>query len=67
MRFDRHLHLHNFWVLAYGEEHVPWTPADTDSYDLNTAVSRNTFSLLPGGWTAIRLKADNPGTAHFRM
>lgn len=63
----RHLHMHNFWVLAYGEEHEPWTPEDAATYDTRTAVSRNTFSLLPGSWTAIRVKADNPGAVHFRM
>lgn len=65
MRF-RHLHMHNFWQLAFGEEHEPWSEEDEAGYDTTTAVFRNTFSLYPGSWTAIRVKFDNPGMAHFR-
>lgn len=63
----RHLHLHNFWVLAYGnQDGSAWTPADKKSYDLRRPVSRNTFNLHTDSWTAIRVKFDNPGVAFMR-
>lgn len=59
--------MHNVWVLGYGKDNYsPWTPADKRDYDMDHAISRNTFSLFPGSWTAVRLKADNPGLANFR-
>lgn len=60
-----HLHLHNFWVLGFGNENETWTPEMTSRYDTTTPVYRNTFVLYPSGWTAIRVKFDNPGFAHF--
>lgn len=45
-----HLHLHNMWVLQYGNFET--TPATQDFSKLKfpSAVSRNTFSLYPSGW-----------------
>lgn len=60
-----HLHLHNFWVLGYGEPNTTWTEADQSTYDASYAVHRNTMTLYPVSWTAIRFKADNPGAALF--
>lgn len=61
-----HLHLHNFWLLGYGERGVFWTEEDMESYRTRRAVSRNTLTLFPDSWTAIRVKFDNAGVAHFR-
>lgn len=59
-----HLHLHNFWVLGYGDQDgSAWTPNDAASYDMARPVSRNTFNLFGNSWTAIRVKFDNPGIA----
>lgn len=62
----RHLHLGNMYVLAHGDTNSTWSTDDARSYDVRTAVSRNTAVLHPNGWTALRLKGDNPGTALFR-
>lgn len=61
-----HLHLHNFWVLGFGDYRVPWTPKEEKKYKLYRSIERNTFSLYPASWTAIRVRFDNPGVAHFR-
>lgn len=61
-----HLHLHNFWVLGFGDYQVPWTPKEETKYKMYWAVERNTFNLYPASWTAIRVKFDNPGIALFR-
>lgn len=58
--------MHNFWVLAYGDFRKAWSETDVERYETRRAVSRNTFTLYPGSWTAIRVKFDNPGVAHFR-
>lgn len=59
-----HLHLHNFWVLGYGDQTgAGWKPADEQSYDLKRPVSRNNFNLFTDSWTAIRVKFNNPGVA----
>lgn len=60
-----HLHLHNFWVLKYGDMNTMLTANDIREYDEHTAVARNTFTLYPNSWVAIRVKMDNPGIAHF--
>lgn len=61
-----HLHLHNFWVLGFGDYQVPWTTNEERKYEVYRAVERNTFNLYPGSWTAIRVRFDNPGIALFR-
>lgn len=60
-----HLHLHNFWVLGYGEYGEPWSADAEKGYDVRRAVSRNTFALYPLSWTAVRVRFDNAGAAHF--
>lgn len=60
-----HMHLNNFWVLAYGNGIETWTPSMKSRYNTRTPVYRNTFILYPGSWTAIRVKFDNAGFAHF--
>lgn len=59
--------MHDFWILGYGDRHSPWTPADEKHYQLrDVALARNTFTLYPSSWTAIRVKFDNPGVAFSR-
>lgn len=60
-----HLHLHNFWVLGYGDHYSTWTPADSIGYDTITPVPRNMAILYPQSWTVLRFRADNPGIAFF--
>ncbi|KAL8151886.1 hypothetical protein V2J09_021694 [Rumex salicifolius] len=69
-----HLHGHDFWVLGYGKgKFDPKT--DPKSFNLVNPAQKNTVPVHPYGWTAIRFKANNPGTwlfhchidAHFAM
>jgi L-ascorbate oxidase len=60
-----HVHLHNLWVLGFGEPGTTWSSRDVASYDTTTAVHRNTFMLYPQSWTAVRVRFDNPGAAMF--
>jgi len=69
-----HLHGHSFWVVGQGNGN--FDPAsDLASFNLIDPVRRDTLTLLPYGWTAIRFEANNPGvwpfhctiSAHFVM
>lgn len=60
-----HLHLHNFWILGYGNHHTTWKHSDSMSYDTQTPVARNMAILYPQSWTALRFVADNAGIAFF--
>ncbi len=59
-----HLHLHNFWVIAYGNHNHVWHE-NVKYGDTSRAVARNTVILYPQSWTVIRFVADNAGVAHF--
>lgn len=55
-----HIHGHSFWVVGEG----PGTfDPDTDpaTYNLENPVLRDTVSQWPLGWTALRIKLNNPG------
>lgn len=55
-----HLHGHKFWVV--GEGHGVFNPEiDPAIYNLENPVLRDTVNQWPLGWTAIRIKLDNPG------
>jgi L-ascorbate oxidase len=60
-----HLHLHNVWVMGFGEPGTTWSKSDIASYDTGSAVHRNTFMLYPQSWTAVRVRFDNAGAALF--
>lgn len=60
-----HLHLHDFWVLGYGEESSVWSEAEEKKYKIWKAPYRNTVGLYPTSWTAIRVRFNNPGAAIF--
>lgn len=56
-----HLHGYNFFVVGTGIGN--FDPAkDPAKYNLVDPVERNTVAVPTGGWTAIRFRADNPGT-----
>lgn len=59
-----HLHGHSFWIVGQGQG--IFDPAkDVPSFNLKNPVRRDTLSLLPYGWTAVRFVADNPGAWPF--
>lgn len=61
-----HLHGHDFWVLAYGDDGKKFDPErDTNKFNLRDPVMKNTVALHPRGWTAVRFVADNPGVWLF--
>lgn len=55
-----HLHGYSFWVIGQG---AGTFDIDTDpaNFNLIDPVLRDSVTLWPLGWTAIRVKADNPG------
>jgi len=59
-----HLHGHSFYVVGHGFGTFD-DETDPASYNLENPVRRDTASVLPLGWTAIRFKANNPGAWAF--
>lgn len=59
-----HLHGHDFWVLGYGEGKFNKS-TDPQKYNLVNPIMKNTVPVHPFGWTALRFRADNPGTWAF--
>jgi L-ascorbate oxidase len=59
-----HMHGHSFWVVGQGNGTFD-PKTDPDSFNLKNPLRRDTLSLLPYGWTAIRFAADNPGAWPF--
>ena len=59
-----HLHLHNFWVLGYGDVGEIWHEK-VNYGDTSRAVERNMVMLYPQSWSAFRFVADNAGVANF--
>ena len=55
-----HLHGYSFFVVAMGDG-VFNEETDTAKYNLVNPIRRDTFTLLPNGWTAIRFRAKNVG------
>ncbi|KAJ3668961.1 hypothetical protein LUZ60_010911 [Juncus effusus] len=55
-----HLHGFNFFVVGqgFGNYNLAKDPA---GFNLVDPVERNTVGVPPGGWVAIRFRADNPG------
>jgi FtsP/CotA-like multicopper oxidase with cupredoxin domain len=61
-----HLHGHSFYVVGQGIGN--YNPDDTSDalwWNVQNPVLRDTMSLWPNGWTAIRFKADNVGAWPF--
>ncbi|KAH7861844.1 hypothetical protein Vadar_031657 [Vaccinium darrowii] len=59
-----HLHGHNFWVMGYGKGKFD-IHEDPKKYNLVDPILKNTVSVQPYGWTALRFRADNPGVWFF--
>lgn len=55
-----HLHGFNFFVVGRGVGN--FKKRDRKKFNLVDPVERNTVGVPSGGWTAIRFRADNPGT-----
>ena len=52
-----HLHGHSFYVVGFGFGTFD-EKTDPASYNLNNPVRRDTVSVLPLGWTAIRVSGN---------
>ncbi|XP_010540018.1 PREDICTED: laccase-1 [Tarenaya hassleriana] len=55
-----HVHGHNFFVVGSGFGNFD-RKKDPERYNLVDPPERNTVAVPTGGWTAIRINADNPG------
>ncbi|KAF7129096.1 hypothetical protein RHSIM_Rhsim10G0157300 [Rhododendron simsii] len=60
-----HLHGHDFWVLGYGKGKFDINSDPKKYYNLVNPIMKNTVSVQPYGWTALRFVADNPGVWAF--
>lgn len=56
-----HLHGYNFFVVGTGIGNFD-PVKDPLNYNLVDPIERNTVGVPTGGWTAIRWRADNPGS-----
>lgn len=53
------MHGHHFWLLATGNG--TWDPVTSPStYNLVDAPYRDTFTVLQGGWAALRFTVGAP-------
>jgi L-ascorbate oxidase len=59
-----HVHGHSFWVVGRGEGTYD-ADVDVAEYNLEDPLLRDTATLWPLGWTALRFVANNPGTWVF--
>jgi L-ascorbate oxidase len=59
-----HLHGHSFWIVGQGSGTFD-PETDPANYNLLNPVRRDTATLWPLGWTALRFKADNVGVWPF--
>ncbi|XP_075510360.1 L-ascorbate oxidase [Primulina tabacum] len=59
-----HLHGHDFWVMGYGLGKFN-VSSDPKNYNYVNPIMKNTVAVHPYGWTALRFRADNPGTWAF--
>jgi L-ascorbate oxidase len=59
-----HTHGHSFWIVGQGNGTFD-PETDPANYNLDNPVRRDTATLWPFGWTALRFKADNVGVWPF--
>jgi L-ascorbate oxidase len=59
-----HLHGHSFWIVGQGNGTFD-AETDPDTFNLVNPLRRDTLSLWPYGWTALRFKATNVGVWPF--
>jgi L-ascorbate oxidase len=55
-----HMHGHSFWVVGRGEG-IYDPESDIDLYNLKNPLLRDTVTLWPLGWVAVRFVANNAG------
>ncbi|KZV53747.1 ascorbate oxidase [Dorcoceras hygrometricum] len=60
-----HLHGHDFWVMGYGLGKFNLSTDPNNKYNYVNPIMKNTVAVHPYGWTALRFRADNPGTWAF--
>ena len=58
-----HLHGHGHWVVGHGTGN--WDESAIASYNLVNPVRRDTATLLPYGWTVIRVRLCNSSNIIF--
>ncbi|CAN6559276.1 unnamed protein product [Malus baccata var. baccata] len=59
---DHPMHLHGYHFYVIGSGFGNYNPrTDPAKFNLIDPPQRNTIGTPPGGWVAIRFKADNPG------
>jgi len=58
-----HSHGHSFWVVGSGDG--IYNASAVDTYNLENPVLRDTVTLWPLQWVALRFVADNPGVWFF--
>ncbi|KAM1553032.1 hypothetical protein PS1_005807 [Malus domestica] len=59
---DHPMHLHGYHFYVIGSGFGNYNPStDPARFNLIDPPQRNTIGTPPGGWVAIRFKADNPG------
>ncbi|XP_068311430.1 laccase-3-like isoform X2 [Pyrus communis] len=59
---DHPMHLHGYHFYVIGSGFGNYNPrTDPAKFNLVDPPQRNTIGTPPGGWVAIRFKADNPG------
>jgi L-ascorbate oxidase len=59
-----HAHGHSFWVVGRGEG-IYNPDTDVETYNLENPLLRDTVTLWPLEWVAIRFVANNPGVWFF--
>ena len=59
-----HAHGHSFWVVGRGDG-VFDPETDPANYNVKNPLLRDTATLWPLGWTALRMVANNPGVWYF--
>eukprot|EP00539_Tryblionella_compressa_P000580 CAMPEP_0178737078 /NCGR_PEP_ID=MMETSP0744-20121128/2780_1 /TAXON_ID=913974 /ORGANISM="Nitzschia punctata, Strain CCMP561" /LENGTH=372 /DNA_ID=CAMNT_0020389591 /DNA_START=143 /DNA_END=1261 /DNA_ORIENTATION=- len=59
-----HLHGHSFWVVGRGQGNYD-AERDVPTYNLENPTLRDTVTLWPLEWVAVRFVANNPGAWFF--
>jgi uncharacterized membrane protein YgcG len=60
-----HIHGHSFWVVGSGVGSYDESLVNTTSYNLVNPLLRDSVTLWPLQWVALRFVADNPGVWFF--
>jgi Multicopper oxidase len=60
-----HIHGHSFWVVGSGVGSYDESLVNSTSYNLKNPLLRDSVTLWPLQWVALRFVADNPGVWFF--